>query len=362
MVNKSDPISPYKALILAGGAGTRLWPVSRNSRPKQLLSLDGKLSLLQATYQRLRPIFKDNDIWIATATGLAKTIRQHLPGIKNFSLEPVAKSTAPAVGLAALKIWHDDPASIIVTVNSDHYIKNDKEYRRLLKLGNKIVARYPDQVLLIGLKTSYPETGYGYIKTGKVVENFGKEELREVRQFIEKPNLAEAKKYHAGSNYLWNPAIFIFRAQHMLNLFKKFLPRHHRLLMEISSQLKNIRRVEKIFKKMAAISIDYGIMEKSKRLLVLPSSFSWSDIGSWRAVYEILAANQGNVVIGKHLGVDSHGNLVYSTTDRLITTVDIEDSIIVDTEDALLIGRRDKSQNVRKIVDSLKQKGWDNYL
>lgn len=351
-----------KALILAGGSGTRLWPLSRNCKPKQVMTLFAGQSLLRATYERVAPFFDASDIWLATSQKLSKIIKKEVPEINNFSLEPVAKNTAPAIGLAVLKIWLQDPDSSVVTINSDHHIKDAKEYLRILKLGEKIITKYPDNVILVGIKTEHPETGYGYIAIDKVIEDFGKDQLWQARRFVEKPDLKFAENYHRDHKFLWNPAIFIFRAQYMLDLFKQYLPKHYDLLMQIKENIKDNRQVAKIFSKMEAISIDYGIMEKIKDLLVLPASFGWSDVGSWRVVYDILKDKEGNAIKANNISFDSQDNLIYSTNDKLISTVGVRNSIIINTDDALLVARADKTQEVKEIIEELKKRNLDKYL
>ncbi len=355
-------MSKYKALILAGGSGTRLWPLSRNSKPKQVITLWPGQSLLRATYERLIPFFDINDIWLATSQDQAEITKSEVLEIKNFSLEPVAKNTAPAIGLAVLRIWLQDPEASVVTINSDHHIKDIKEYLRILKLGEKIVAKYPNSITLIGIKTEHPETGYGYVATDKIIEDFGKDQLWQVKRFVEKPDLKLAENYHEDHRFLWNPAIFIFRAQYMLDLFKQHLPQHYDLLMQIKDNIDDDEKVAKIFSQMEVISIDYGIMEQTKDLLVLPASFGWSDIGSWRAVYDVLKDKEGNAIKANNISIDSRNNLIYSTNNKLISTVGIANSIIINTDDALLVARVDKTQEVKHIIEELKKKSLDKYL
>ncbi len=351
-----------KALILAGGGGTRLWPVSRKNKPKQIMTLDDDLSLLQTTYKRISNHFKDDDIWVATASNQEETVREHLPSIKNYSFEPVMKNTAPAIGLATLRILNTDQDSVIVTVNSDHYIKDAKEYLRILNLADRVIKDNPDKILLLGMKTEYPETGYGYINATHEKEIIGEDKVLAVESFKEKPDLKTAKRYHKDLDYYWNPGIFIFKASYLISLFLKYLPKHYDILMQIKEVISDEKKVAKLFSKFEAISFDYGILEKDTKLLVIPASFGWSDIGSWRAIYDILDKGEANVAPGNHINIDSRGNLIYSTTDKLISTIGIDNSIIINTDDALLVAKKDRVQEVKQIVEKLKKMGLEKYL
>lgn len=351
-----------KILILAGGKGTRLWPVSRESSPKQSQPLFGEQTLLQNTYQRICKGFKENDIFISTSQQQLPHIKKQLPQVKQSQLivEPVAKNTAAAIGLASALLSRSNPQEIIATVNSDHFIKDIKEYLRVIKLAGKIVKEYPDHLVLIGLNPTYPETGYGYIKLNKELSAVGKDKIFTVDSFKEKPDLKTAKRYLRHWAYLWNPAYFVFRASAMLDLFKDYLPGQYRILMKI----KNSPAVLKSeFLRIKPISIDYGIMEKTKKLLCLPASFAWADIGHWRNVQEILSTGpDSNVVKGRHVHLDSHGNLIYSFSNKLVATIGISNSIIVETNDAILICPKDRAQDVKNLVALLKKQGLTSYL
>ena len=351
-----------KALILAGGGGTRLWPASRISKPKQFIPLYESRSLLRLTYERVADFFVPNDIWLATANDLKKSCEKEVPEIKNYSLEPTARNTAPAIGLALLHILSSDPQATVVTINSDHYISDTVGYIKVLKQAEKIISIFPDKFLLIGLKTQYPETGYGYIKRGKKIEDFKNSDIYLVDKFVEKPDLKTAKLYHQSEEYLWNPAIFVFSAQHLLNLYAKYLPQHYKLLQEMRLVLNDEKKVNKIFEKMENISIDYGILEKEQDLLVLPTSIGWSDIGSWPAVSELLPQLDDNKVKGSHVGIESHNNIIVAEDDCLIATIGVDDMIIVKTKDAVLVAKKDQAQEVKQIVSELKKRELKKYL
>jgi mannose-1-phosphate guanylyltransferase len=348
-----------KALILAGGTGKRLWPVSRRNNPKQFKPLLGEKSLVKTTYDRIRKGFKSEDIFISLNAEQRPGIIAELGKsvIKNLIIEPEKKGTAAAIGLACARFKADD---IIVTVNSDQFVNNIREYLRVLKQAEASVKTYPEHLILIGLKPSYPETGYGYIKLGRSIDKIGSDKLFEISAFKEKPNLPTAKRYFKSGDYLWNPAYFVFKAGTMLELFKKHLPAQARIFSEIKRQPSKLKSE---FKKIKKISIDYGIMEKADKMLCLPAAFDWVDVGSWQTIYQIASGNGSkNVSQGKYVNVDSSGNLVYSYSGKLMATIGIKDSIIVETEDAVLVCPKNRSQEVKQIVEELEKKGWEKYL
>jgi mannose-1-phosphate guanylyltransferase len=357
-----------KVVILAGGGGTRLWPVSRKNKPKQIQPFIGNKTLLQKTYERIRRGFSARDIFISTNYAQLPIINKQLPLVprKNFILETAKKDTAPAIGLAAVTLAKENPQAIMMLASSDHYIKDEKEYIRISHLAERVVAHNPAYSLLIGIRPSYPETGYGYIKINKVFQQLGNDEIFQVEKFVEKPDLPTAQKYVKRWDYLWNSGIFCWRVDHLLKLFKKFLPDQYRLLMRLQPFLGTPRAksaVLKEFKKIKPISIDYGIMERTKKRIVIPADMEWADVGHWRTVKDILSSSAAdNVVRGRHLAHDSAGNLIYNYTGRLIATAGLRDTVIIDTDDCLLVCPKDRAQDVKKIVEQLEKKKMKKYL
>jgi len=351
-----------KILILAGGTGKRLWPVSRKSHPKQFQPLIGKDSLLKYTYRRLKKGFLAKDIFISINQDQLVQVKRELGSIpkNNFIIEPVKKGTAGAIGLATWYFYKKNPDEIIATVNSDHFIKDEKKFIATLKSAEKVVEQNPDHLLLIGINPTYPETGYGYIKLKRQIKPVDGRKIFTVDSFKEKPDLKTARQYLRSWAYLWNPAYFVFRTDTMAELFKKHLPRHWRILNRISQ---SPARLKAEFKKMQKISIDYGIMEKAKKMLCLPAEFDWADVGHWKIVQEILAkgSNQ-NVVKGDYVHLDGTGNLVYSYSGKLIATVGIKDSIIIEDGEVILVCAKNKAQEVKKIVEELEKRKLNRYL
>lgn len=357
-----------KAVIMAGGSGTRLWPLSRRSLPKQSQPVIDSQTLLQKTYQRIRRGWPIGDIFISTSQQLWSGIRPQLPQVKrqNAILEPARRDTAAAIGLVAMYLHHRHPREIMFTVNSDHYVKEVDAYIRLLKKGEQAVKRYPHQTVLIGTKPQFPDTSSGYIKTKKQIDAVGINEVFQVDRFIEKPNLATATRFMTDWQYLLNPAWFIFRVDAMLDKFKRWLNPSYKILMRIDQAIGTPREaatVKRLFPKMQKISIDYGIMEKDKNMLVVPSNVTWTDIGSWRAVYDMIAETPAaNVVRGRHVTHDSAGNLLYSYSGKLIAAAGVHDMIIVETADAILVCPKNRAQDVKHIVAELEKKKLHSYL
>lgn len=358
-----------KALILAGGSGTRLWPVSRKKHPKQVRPfLEDQETLLEKTFRRLEKGFRVQDIFVATGEDYSYLVRKQLPHLapSNIFLEPEKKNTAPAIGLAAIRLLKLDPQSIMVTINSDAYVKDEKEYLKVLRIGERLARKNPDYSILIGVRPTYPETGYGYIKIGEFFREISGYQVFKVEKFIEKPELKKAKRLLKEEQYLWNPALFISRVDHLLGLFKIHLPELYHHLAKIKRVLgteKEIQVIKEEFKKIKPVSIDYGLLEKEKKILVLPARFRWADVGHWRSVQEILSPHKKeNVVKGKHLGFKTKGSLIYSTSSRLIATCGIKNLIIIDTQDVLLVCSRDRAQEVKKLVEKLEEEEREEYL
>jgi len=352
-----------KILILAGGTGTRLWPVSRKKDPKQVQSFLGNKTLLKSTVNRMLKGFKKEDLFLSTNKSQLAAIKKDLGNLilkDHYLVEPEKRDTAAAIGFAAMMIAKKNPGAIIATVNSDHHLKNPAEYLRVLRQAEKAVNKYPDHLVLIGLKPAYPETGYGYIKLNKIFDTFNKDKVYLVDSFKEKPDLKTAKKYLNSGSYLWNPAYFVFKAETMMDLFKKYLPGHYNVLMKIKAYPLELK---KYFSQMEKISIDYGIMEHAKKILCLPAKFSWADVGHFKTIYEVLKKNLlDNVVKGQVLALNSQSNLLYNYTDKLMAVVGLKNMIVVETKDALLVCPRDQAQDVKKIVEELKKRQLLNYL
>lgn len=346
-------------LILAGGSGSRLWPLSRELYPKQLLNIQNTESLLQATFERLTDTIPAEKIISMTGVKHVSNVKYQLSKITENPVvlsEPISKNTAPAIAIATQYISiksKEDP--VILVVPSDHMIKDIKAFSSTVKEGEKIANQ--GFVVTFGIKPSYPETGYGYINvTDNKIENGVK-----VNKFVEKPNAELAQKYIEDGNYYWNSGIFMFKASTLLNELKICSPDIYSLLKNFDFTASDeIPYIE--FDKMPSISIDYAVMEKSDKIALVKLESDWNDLGSWKSIYDVSPKDsEGNVKIGHILDEGSKNSLMYSSS-KLVATIGLEDTVIVETEDAILACKADKTQDVKKIFETLKKQNDNTHL
>ncbi|UWZ85686.1 mannose-1-phosphate guanylyltransferase [Occallatibacter riparius] len=357
----------FLPVILAGGSGTRFWPRSRRARAKQVLALDGERSMIQQTVERLKPLSGPNHTWVITNEFLAQEIADQLKGVPSSQIiqEPVARNTAPACGLAAFLVERENPDAVLGVFPSDHVIADEPRFLKALQKGIQLAAA-GDNMVVLGIEPTRPETGYGYIETG----DFAKDDSAlHVRRFTEKPNLNRAQEFVAAGNYYWNSGMFIWSARTLANAVREHLPETAPLLEKIAAaygtpQFDQVFR--ELYPKCENISVDYAILEPRSakgehlsNLYCLPAEFSWNDLGSWASLYEyqmetrLRGDGDGNVAETEgHTALEAANNYVYSPK-KFVALVGVEDLVIVDTEDALLIARRDHSQDVGKIVKEL---------
>ncbi len=338
---------------MAGGSGTRLWPKSRIKKPKQLYALINAESMIKNTVNRLIPVVGEKNIFIATNALQAKDIAKEIPKLKNnLIVEPAIRNTAPSIGLAAEML--KNKAETIAFLPADHYIGKEKEFQKVLKEAFEVAKK--DYLVLIGIKPADPDTGLGYIKIGQKLDPHS----FKVAAFVEKPNFETAKKYLASGQYFWNGGMFIAKPSVISDLFKKHAPKIYTQLVKIGN---NPKTLKKEYEKIENISFDYCIAEKAKNIAVVAGDFSWSDIGNWKKLLEMLSKKaDDNVVVGcEHYGVETTGSLIHGT-DRLVATIGLKDIIVVDTPDVVLVCRKDKAQEVKKVVERLKAQGKHNYL
>ena len=346
-------------IILAGGSGSRLWPLSRELYPKQLLNnLISDKSLLQSTFERLANCMENENILSITNTKHAANVKMQIQEICENPMvlsEPVAKNTAPAIALATKFIMQksiDD--SVILVVPSDHLIKDKDKFFATVKKGEKLAEE--GYIVTFGIQPNYPETGYGYINTLNPLEIGYK-----VKEFVEKPNLETAKKYLEEGTYFWNSGIFMFKASTMMKEIEKYAPEIAKITNNVDfSKTNEIPFVE--FDKMPSISVDYAIMEKSDKIALIKLESDWNDLGSWQSIYDVSKKDENNnAFVGHVIDEGSKNSFVYASS-KLVTTIGLEDTIIVETEDAILACKKDKTQDVKKIYETLKKQNDNTHL
>jgi len=357
----------FRPVILAGGSGTRFWPRSRRARAKQVLALDGERSMIQQTVERLKPLGGAGQTWVITNEFLAQEIADQLKGVPASQIiqEPVARNTAPACGLAAFLIERENPDAVLGIFPSDHVIGDEPRFLKALQRGIQLAAA-GENIIVLGIEPTRPETGYGYIETGEYTRD---DFALHVRRFTEKPNLNRAQEFVAAGNYYWNSGMFLWSARTLANAVREHLPETAPLLESIAAaygtpQFDEVFR--ELYSKCENISVDYAVLEPrsakgehSSNLYCLPAEFSWNDLGSWASLYEyqietrLRGDGDGNVADSEgHTALEASNNYVFSPR-KFVALVGVEDLVIVDTEDALLIARRDHSQDVGKIVKEL---------
>lgn len=351
-------------LIMAGGSGERFWPLSTRERPKQLLRLaDPEKSLIQMTVERVAPLVPFERIFIATNAIQAPAVKEELPEIpaQNIIIEPAFKDTAAAIGFASLIIDNMFPNSIIAVLASDHLIKKEEEFRKVLQFS-AFKAEQEEAIVTLGIQPTYPETGYGYLEVTNSIPNHNSTsdsyEAVKVVRFCEKPALALANQYVNGRRHLWNSGMFIFKTSIMMEAIKTYLPNHFFTLQKIAELKDQVRNpdnatLKELFNSFDKISIDFGVMEKYHKTLVVPVNLGWNDIGSYPALADIFPGNKNNsVIIGTEAKeVDSLNNIVISSTGKKISMLGIQDLIVVETPDNILICTKSQAQNIKKLVE-----------
>jgi len=354
------------AVIPAGGSGTRLWPASRSARPKFLLPLPGPLSMLQATVERLLPLVPPANMLIVTGAPHAGAVAAQVPEVpkENIIVEPQARGTGPAIGLAAALFARRDPDAIMGSFAADHHVADPIAFRQAIRAAAE--AAREGYLVTVGIQPTYPETGYGYIRCGEILFHREGLAVHAVEEFKEKPDLATAERYVASGQYQWNASMFVWRAQTLLDAMRRLLPDVYELLTEIAAAWDRPDRaetMERLWAQLPEVTIDHGIMEHADNVAVVPASFGWTDLGDWHSLAELLASDAGdNVAVGaEHIATDTRGTLVFGD-GRVIATLGVEDLVIVDTDDVLLVCHRSRAQDVRRIVDRLRGQGDQRLL
>ena len=349
-------------VIMAGGGGTRFWPLSRNASPKQLLNLTGKDVMVNETADRILKVCDYNDLYVVTNKVQAEKIKEVSKGKilpSNVLTEPSARNTSACIGYSAIKILKEKGDGVMLVSPSDAFVKDSEEFARVLKLASK-TAEESNGIVTVGITPTFPATGYGYIKYS---DSDG--EVKNVIQFVEKPDSTTAEKYLKDGGYVWNSGIFVFKASVILEKFKTYLPDVYEDLLKIGNAVgtKDEEKItEEVYPLIRSISVDYGIMEKTDGIKVIPASFGWSDVGSWDMLSVLHKADEnGNVKIGDTVVIDSTDSIVYSS-GRTVSVVGVDNLVVVETPDAVMVCPKNKSQDVKKIVEYLKNNDRSNLL
>ncbi|MGC9348265.1 MAG: mannose-1-phosphate guanylyltransferase [Anaerolineae bacterium] len=354
------------AVIMAGGGGTRLWPLSRQEHPKQTLSLVEDRTLFQTSVDRLLPLLPLERIYVVTAADQVDALTAQYPHLPqaNYIIEPVGRGTASCIGLSALHIREIDPEAVMIVTTADHHIEDVDVFTNALEAAGEIAGE--GYLVTLGIEPTYPATGYGYIEQGERLGEFGGFHYYAVAKFTEKPDDATAETFVKAGTYAWNSGMFIWRADRILEEVARWMPSLDHVLQQLASawgtpSFKN--DLHELWPRLEKQTIDYGVMERATRVAVIPVDIGWSDIGTWASVMTIYETDHnGNVFLGDVLDIDNKETMVISHGQRLIAAVGLEGLIVVDTPDALLITRRDASQRVRDVVQTLRRQKREDLL
>ena len=355
------------AVIMAGGIGSRFWPQSRENNPKQFLAIHDEDTLIRNTLSRLQGIVPDERVFVVTHRRYVDQTREQLPSVplENIVAEPVGRNTAPCITMAALQLLARDPDAVMVALPADHVIRNVGQFHKALRAAID-KAQEKDTLVTIGIEPTHPETGYGYVQYDSHAERDGNAmEALPVRTFAEKPDVETAERFLDSGDFLWNSGIFVWRADAILHAVQRYLPKVFRAFEPLQNAPGGAQEPDAIaeaYAKSPSISIDYGVMERAEKVFVVPASFGWSDVGDWTAVYALRKKDkQGNTLKGNTILNDSSRCLV-DANQRLVVLIGMHDTIVVDTDDALLICNRESAQQVKNVVDYLRAHQLEEYF
>ncbi|MBV9926043.1 MAG: mannose-1-phosphate guanylyltransferase [Acidobacteria bacterium] len=353
-----------KAVFIAGGAGTRLWPLSRAGSPKQFHALAGNASLMRQTVERVLPVIEARDVWVVTGAHHVEQTRAELPEVPPRQIvgEPFPLGTNLAVGLGALHVARQDPDAVIFVGWADSYFRDGEAFRRALKASAR-VARETAGVI-VGVRPTHPATGYGYIHAGDALEGF--EDAYAIAGFAEKPDAPRARAFVEDGSYYWNPGMSAWVASRLLELIRRHKPAHHEALLKVEPHLGTPREaeaMEEAFEGLDRDPIDTAVFEKAEGLATVVTDPGWSDVGTWAAVYELGAEGEGaNVLRGEVVPLDTEGCLVHAAAGRPVFTLGVSDLVIVDAGDCLLVARRDQAERLKELHTLAQQSGHENLL
>jgi mannose-1-phosphate guanylyltransferase len=356
------------AVIMAGGSGTRFWPASRQTLPKQLLRMTGESSMLQATFDRLNKLVSPEHILILTNQAISETVASQIPSLPQEHIigEPCKRDTAPCIGVAASLIAAVDPQGSMIVMPSDHVIEPREEFHRTVQAGLALIEEDPTRIVTFGIRPNYPAESFGYIQRGESIPSRLNTSAFKVSRFREKPNRQTAQEYVQSGQYYWNSGIFLWKANTILNAIEQNEPEMYSHIRNIASSIGkgNFRaNFQEEYEKIKGKSIDFAVMEHYSNVVVIESTFRWDDVGSWQAMARLVNPDDnGNAVQGPYLPIDSSGMIVRTDDDHLVVTIGTKDMIVVHTPDATLVAPKSEEERVREVVQQLTELGHIRYL
>lgn len=341
------------ALIMAGGKGTRFWPLSTEEKPKQFLNLIGDETMIQMTVNRIKPLIPIERIFVCTGERYVDLVKEQLPNLpeRNIIIEPEGRNTAPCITLSALVIKRYYKNATMVVLPSDHLIKKEDVFLNIIKKSREFLNDYTSSIITLGMTPNRAETGYGYIEVGDYESSLTEFKICNVSRFVEKPNKEKAKKYLQSGNFLWNGGMFIWKIEGILKRIQEYMPKTYEALIGLENVTEKdlYRFINDNYNKTESISVDYGILEKSKEIFVIPSDIGWDDIGSWEAMERYREKDElGNILVGDIKNLGAKNNIVVSKTKRIVIE-GVENIYILENEDSIIIGNKDSIGNLKNI-------------
>lgn len=368
-LQRAKEINVYYPLIMAGGTGTRLWPLSRRQYPKQALQLVGERTLIQHAVDRLTAQIPPGRIMVITREEHVAPLSEQIPHVplENFIVEPEGRGTAPAIGLAAIHLQRRDPQAVMAVLTADHYITQVDRFRQVLAVAEEVARG--GYLVTLGIQPTFPSTGYGYIQHGDQLRTVDGMNIYHADRFTEKPDQDEAQRLVSSGRYSWNSGMFVWEVERIIAEFERQMPGFFSQLQQVAAALdygEYGQTLQRIWPQVKKQTIDYGVMEGARDIAVIPVDLGWSDVGSWASLLDVLPANEeGNTFVGlseeRQVSIDTRDSLIVGG-DRLIATLGVEGLVIVDTKDALLICSKDREQDVRALVDLLAARGQQDLL